>query len=273
MKSPLLHTIERAGALRRKWAAGQEPSFLGWITCDDPAIAEMEVEWGYDGLIIDTEHSTFDVSALRTTLMAFRGTDCVPLVRVGDNNIHQIKLALDLGAGGVLVPLLEDAEAARAAVQFCRYPPQGARGVAPRRAGDYFRQAKAYLDQANRALLLMVQIESLAAYRNLDAILEVEGIDCLLVGLADLSASMGHMWQPAHPEVIRVTEDILRRSRQAARSAAVAVMPDVDQIAHWLEVGANVIATGGDIFFMESGFQAFKAGMQARGLPFALSDR
>lgn len=270
MKSPLLHTLEQASALRRKWASGQEPSFLGWITSDDPAIAEMEVEWGYDGLIIDTEHATFDVSALRSTLMAFRGTDCVPLVRVGDNNIHQIKLALDLGAGGVLIPLLQNAEAARAAVQFCRYPPNGGRGVAPRRAGNYFRDAAAYLSEANRALLLMAQIESVEAYQNLDAILEVEGIDCLLVGLVDLSASMGHMWQPMHPEVVEVTEDILRRSRQAGRSAAVAAMTEVDQIKHWLDAGANVIATGADTFFMEMGFQAFKAKMQAQGLPFAL---
>jgi len=235
----------------------------------DPAVAEMEVEWGYDGLVIDTEHSTFDVTALRATLMAFRGTDCVPLVRVGANDIYLLKTALDLGAGGVLIPLIQDADDARAAVEACRYPPQGIRGVSPRRASNYFRDVEVYLAEANRSILVMIQIESETAYQNLDAILEVDGIDCFLVGMVDLSASMNHMWDVEHPEVVETVEDIIRRCRQAGRSVAVASAANARQIKRWLDVGANVMSFGGDMGFMRAGFDAFKASMEQAGLPFA----
>jgi 4-hydroxy-2-oxoheptanedioate aldolase len=268
MNAPLMHTLEQAAALRKKWQAAEEPSFLGWITFQDPAAAEIEVEWGYDGLIIDTEHSTFDVSALRATLMAFRGTDCVPIVRVGDNDIYLIKQALDLGAGGVLVPLIQDAADAHSAVQFCRYPPIGDRGVSPRRASNYFRDIETYLAQADRSVLLMLQIECVAAYENLDAILKVEEVDCLFIGQVDLAASMNHMWDVRHPEVVAAVEDIIRRCHRAGRAAAIAAFPDPERIKRWLDLGANVIAVGGDVGFMVSGFQAFQAQLKQAGLPF-----
>jgi 4-hydroxy-2-oxoheptanedioate aldolase len=269
LKSPMLHTLRQAARLQRKWELGQEPSFLGWISMLDPAVAEIQVQWGYDGLIVDTEHATFDVTALRSTLMAFRGADCVPLVRVGANDIYLIKTALDLGAAGVLIPLIQDAADARTAVQHCRYPPAGIRGVSPRRASNYFADGKTYVMEANQSVLVMVQIESWDAYQQLDAILEVVGVDCLLVGQVDLAASMNHMWEPAHPEVIKTTEDIIRRCRRAGRSVAVAATSDVEEIRHWLEVGANVISAGSDLSFLLAGYRAFQTSMQAANLPFA----
>ena len=266
MESPLIHTLRQAAALKRKWERAEEPSFLGWITMLDPAVAEIEVDWGYDGLIIDTEHSTFDVTALRTTLMAFRGTDCVPIVRVGANDIYLLKRALDAGAGGVLIPLIQDADDARAAVDNCRYTPQGSRGVAPLRASNYMRDVEAYLDEANRSVIVIAQIECVAAYENLDAILEVDGIDCFLVGQVDLSASMGHMWDPGHPKVAKTVEDIIRRCRQANRPVAVAAGTNIDELKHWLDVGANVLSSGGDLGFMLGGFYAFKARLEQAGL-------
>ena len=133
------------------------------------------MEWGYDGLIIDTEHATFDPPALRGVLMAFRGTDCVPIVRVTANDPALIKIVFDLGAGGVLIPLVDDAASAQAAVAACRYAPEGRRGVAPRRAANYNRDTATYLAEANSSLIVMVQIESFTAYRNLDEILAVPG--------------------------------------------------------------------------------------------------
>jgi 4-hydroxy-2-oxoheptanedioate aldolase len=267
MKSPLTHTIEQTAALRRKWELGKEPSFLGWISLQDPAVAEIEVEWGFDGLIIDTEHATFDVTSLRATLMAFRGTDCVPIVRVGDNDVYIVKQALDLGAGGVLIPLIQGAEDARAAVDICRYPPMGSRGVSPRRASNYFRAYEEYMAAANSSAILMLQIECVAAYENLDAILEVEGVDCLFIGQVDLAASMGTS-DVTHPEVVAAVEDIIRRCRKAGRAVAIAAFSDPKRIRHWLDIGTNVIAMGSDIGFMLSGFDAFKADLQQGGVPF-----
>jgi 2-keto-3-deoxy-L-rhamnonate aldolase RhmA len=253
--------------LRSKWTLGQEPSFLGWISLQDPAVAEIEVEWGFDGLIIDTEHATFGATSLRATLMAFRGTDCVPIVRVGDNDVYIIKQALDLGAGGVLVPLIQNAEEAQAAVDNCRYPPMGNRGVSPRRASNYFRAYEPYMAAANDSVILMLQIECVAAYENLDAILDVEGVDCLFIGQVDLAASMGTP-DVTHPDVVAAVEDIIRRCRRAGRAVAIAAFTDPKRIQHWLDIGTNVIAMGSDTGFMESGFNAFKADLQRGGVPF-----
>jgi 4-hydroxy-2-oxoheptanedioate aldolase len=234
----------------------------------DPAVAEIGVQWGYDGLIIDTEHATFDVTALRAAIMAFRGTDCVPLVRVGANDIYLIKTALDLGAGGVLIPQIQGPDDAQQAVQHCRYPPEGIRGVSPRRSSDYFSHGQAYAMEANESILVMVQIETWDAYQQLDAVLEVRGIDCFLVGQMDLAATMNHMWQPAHPEVRAVTEDIVRRCRKAGRSAAVASTNDVEEIRHWLEAGANVLSAGSDLSFLLAGYRQFRASVEEANLPF-----
>lgn len=261
LDSTMMHTLRRAAALRRKWNEGQ-PSLLGWLTSTDPAIAEVEVEWGYDGLIIDTEHATFDPPALRGVLLAFRGTDCVPIARVTANDPALIKIALDLGSGGVLIPLVDDAAAAQAAVAACRYAPEGRRGVAPRRAGNYNRDTATYLAEANSSLIVMVQIESVAAYRNLDEILAVPGIDCCFIGPADLAATMGHLGDVRHPEVVQVILDIIRRCRRANRAVAIAEGIDAKYVKRWLAAGITAVSCGADLAFMQSGFAAFKTDIE-----------
>ena len=264
----MIHTLRRAADLRRKWSEGQQPSLLGWITSMDPAIAEIEAEWGYDGLIIDTEHATFDPPTLRGVLMAFRGTDCVPIVRVTANDPALIKIALDLGAGGVLIPQVDDAAAAQAAVAACRYAPDGRRGVSPRRAANYRRNIATYLTEANQSLVVIVQIESLTAYHNLDEILAVPGVDCCLIGPDDLSATMGYLGDSSHPEVAQVILDMIRRCRQAKRAVAVAAGLDAKSIKHLLDAGANAVLCGGDVTHMNAGFAAFAANIRAEvGVP------
>ena len=124
-ESTSMHTLRAAAALRKKWQGGNEFSLLGWLAVRDTAIAEMETSWGYDGLIIDTEHSTFTVDDLQVVLMAFRGTDCVPIVRVSGNSMSEIKHALDLGAAGILIPMIESAADAAAGCQLLPLPAAG----------------------------------------------------------------------------------------------------------------------------------------------------
>jgi 4-hydroxy-2-oxoheptanedioate aldolase len=108
----------------------------------------------------------------------------------------------------------------------------------------------------------MVQIESLTAYRNLDEILAVPGIDCCFIGPADLSATMGHLGDLRHPEVVQVILDIIKRCRQANRAVAIAESTDVKHIKRWLDAGANAVGCGNDLGFMLSGFTAFKASVK-----------
>jgi 2-keto-3-deoxy-L-rhamnonate aldolase RhmA len=104
----------------------------------------------------------------------------------------------------------------------------------------------------------MVQIESFAAYHNLDEILAVPGVDCCFIGPADLSATMGHLGDLRHPEVVQVILDIIKRCRQADRPVAIAEGIDVAHIKRWLDAGINVVGCGSDMAFLQSGFAAFK---------------
>ena len=190
-----------------------EPSFGAWLTIPGLNVAEIMAGMGYDWIFIDAEHGPFDAGSLQTALAAFNGSPSVPIVRVAANDAVRIAQALDLGAEGVIVPQVDDADAARRAVAATRYPPQGHRGFGPRRASNYYRDIEAYAADANGHLLAVLQIESLRAVREIDAILEVEGVDAVFVGPMDLSGSAGVLRQTDHPDVVAAIDHVLRRCR------------------------------------------------------------
>ena len=114
----------------------------------------------------------------------------MPIVRLMNNHPDYFKMALDLGAAGVVVPMVETAALARLAVEYCRYPPLGKRGSGPVRASNYFRHYDEYMAQANDEILLAVQIETIQTLPELDRILQVAGIDAVFVGPGDMEMSM-----------------------------------------------------------------------------------
>jgi 2-keto-3-deoxy-L-rhamnonate aldolase RhmA len=177
------------------------------ITLPSPEIGEILAAAGFDWLFVDMEHSTIGAGEAQAILQAVAGrVDCI--LRVPLNDEIWIKKALDTGAAGVMVPQVNSAENARRAVRFSKYPPQGSRSVGFARAHGYGPGAQEYLERANTDTALVVQIEHIEAVRNLEAILSVEGIDAVLVGPYDLSASMGRMGQVESPEVQAVVEQV-----------------------------------------------------------------
>jgi len=173
----------------------------GFLQTLSPVSAEILSQCGFDWLIVDLEHAPGDFANLQAQLQAMNGSDVVPFARAPWNDEVAIKRILDTGVMGVLVPYVNTRAEAEAAVAACKYPPQGVRGVAgsPRAAG-YTGNAMPYLQSANAETIVMVAVETMEAVRNLDEILQVEGLDGIFIGPMDLASSMGHLGNPAHPE-------------------------------------------------------------------------
>ncbi len=151
----------------------------------------MLADAGFDFLLFDTQHSPVEVKQLIPAIASMRGTKATPIVRVSANRADLICFALDAGARGIVVPMVNTADEARAMVRACKYSPDGERSNAGVR-GDWgeTRDYRHYLDTVNKDLLIVPMIETRQAMANIDAILAVPGIDVLLVGPSDLSIEL-----------------------------------------------------------------------------------
>ncbi|MCP5085270.1 MAG: 2,4-dihydroxyhept-2-ene-1,7-dioic acid aldolase [Rhodobacteraceae bacterium] len=163
---------------------------------------EIFSQAGFDWLIIDMEHAAGDMGNLLGQMQAISGTGTVPFVRPPWNDDVWIKRILDTGAQGVLVPYVNTGAEAASAVAACRYPPAGVRGVAgSTRAARYGKNIKAYLESANREIIVIVAIETREAIDNLDDILAVDDLDGVFIGPMDLATNLGHLGNPGHEDV------------------------------------------------------------------------
>jgi len=170
------------------------------VTIGSREIAEVLGEVGFDWLCLDGEHGALEPSVLQGLLQAINRNVAV-IVRVPALDEADIKHALDIGATGVMVPQVHTAEHAALAVRWSRYPPLGARGVGVARAQHYGFRVAEYLEHANEQVTVIVQAESGAAVDNIDSIVRVPGVDAVLIGPYDLSASLGHPGELSHPTV------------------------------------------------------------------------
>lgn len=188
-----------------------------WVTLGSPQVAELLALTGFDFLLIDQEHGTGDPTDLIGMLQAMSATPCVGVVRVPANDPVYLKRVLDAGAEAVMIPGIDTAADAQAAVAACRYPPAGRRGSATGsiRASNYGLLGADYAETAAENLLIICQIESKSAVDNIDSIAAVEGVDLLFLGPNDLSGSIGRLGDFKHPEVAALlgrAEDGLKRS-------------------------------------------------------------
>jgi 4-hydroxy-2-oxoheptanedioate aldolase len=217
-----------------------------WLALTDPVAAEISAAAGFDWLLIDGEHAPFDIPSLVTHLQALAPYESSPIVRppVGDPVI--IKQYLDIGVQTLLVPMVDSAEQAEMLVRAVRYPPRGMRGVGTSMArAARWNHVKGYLDHADSEICLIVQVESAAAVKNLDAIVSVEGVDAVFIGPSDLAASLGHLGNPGHPEVVETIEKAFKTIRDSGKGAGVlALAPEL--IKKFAAQGATFIGCGVD---------------------------
>lgn len=173
-----------------------------WNQLGSNISAEIIAEAGFDVMVIDMEHAHTTLPQVISMIQATKGTDCVPFVRVPWNDIVWCKQVLDTGAYGIHVPYVQTKEEAEAAVRYCKYPMDGVRGIAmSHRAVNYGMNKEDYFPRANKDLIVIVAIETPLGVENIKEIVSVEGVDGIFIGPADLATSMGHLANPAHPEV------------------------------------------------------------------------
>ncbi len=162
-----------------------------WITIGHPSIAEIMGNVGFDWLTIDMEHNSIDPSMMQTLIATIQSKDIAALVRVARNDEVNIKHAMDAGADGVIVPMINSAEDAARAVAYVKYPPEGRRGVGLSRAQNYGNGFNEYRKWLKNHAVVIAQIEHIDGIANLEEILTTEGIDCTIIGPYDLSGSLG----------------------------------------------------------------------------------
>lgn len=241
--------MKKQGGFLDKLHAGELVLGTG-ITFTDPTATEM-LAGMFDFVWIDMEHNALTLETVQLHLMATRSSSATPLVRVPWNDPVLIKPVLDIGTAGVVVPFVNSAEEARRAVAACKYPPEGIRGFGPRRPAEYGRLGgPEFCKAANDTIITIVQIEHVDAVRNLDAILDVEGLTAIVIGSNDLSGSMGLMGQPRHPDVLRVVESIIDKARKAGKYPGIAIGNNADMLVDWAEKGAQWLMMGNDYTLM-----------------------
>lgn len=204
----------KANHVRQKLRAGQ-PSMGCFLGLGSPNVAELMGHAGFEWLVIETEHNGLDSAEVEQMLRAVSATDAIPIVRIPSANPIYIQRALDMGALGILVPMVRTAAEAQAIVSATRYPPQGKRSFGPLRAERYGFDRKDYFDRANDNIIVALILETKEAVQNLETIAAEPGIDALYLGPFDLCLSLGlnPMNQP-FPEIEAVIDQMLSVGRK-----------------------------------------------------------
>ena len=252
--NPFKHLLKRAGS---------QPPLGTWLLSASPLLAEAAGHAGFDFGVIDMEHGPIDLGDVVHLLQAVAGTRLVPVVRVPWNDTVMIKRVLDAGATTLLVPFVQNAAEAAAAVAATRYPPQGVRGMAGMSRAAKFGTQPDHLTTANRQMAVIVQIETEAALGELEAIAGVDGVDALFVGPADLSGSMGLTGQINHPRVMKAMTDAARRCRALGKPVG-SIGVELEVLAQYRAAGYDYLAIHSDLGLFVQAAQRSIAALRSR---------
>ena len=226
-----------------------------WISLASNIAAEVTAHAGFDWALIDMEHAPNDYRSVLGQLQVFAGSDTTALVRVEWNDTVAVKKLLDIGAQGLLFPMIQSVEEARRAVAATRYPPKGVRGVSGTMRATRYGRVKDYLGRVEDETAVLLQVETQAALDAAEDIAAVDGVDGIFFGPADIGADMGLLGNPMHP-------DIWARIRPVAKALMARGMP----------VGTLVTDPGFAAELMDEGFTFVACGLDT-GLLARASDK
>ncbi len=226
-----------------------------WCQIGHPANAEILARAGFEWIAADCEHGEFEDRGIGDFCRAVRQFDTAPLVRVKQNAVMPIRRALDLGAVGVIVPLVNTAAEAEQAVKAASYPPKGIRGFAWQRGNNWGMDFDSYAKEFTPVVIVM--IESRTAVDNINEIMAVDGVDGCFVGPYDMSGSYGIVGQTGHQTIkdacLRVAEACLRHRKAAGQHI---VTPTSDNVRLAVTQGFTFLALGMDSYFLGKGARA-----------------
>lgn len=208
----------RSNSLKVKLQSGLVASGIV-MTESSPAIIEILALVGFDFVFIDCEHSALSVETVQNLVTAAELRGTTPLVRPPMNVAEVILRYMDTGAGGMIIPGMDCKKAAQAAVRAVKYPPLGERGLGGSRAADYGLSGPLgdYVEKANQETMVFGMVESGKAVKNIEEILETEGLDGIFIGSNDLSNSLGVAGQTAHPTVVAAVDKVLEAGKAAGK--------------------------------------------------------
>ncbi|UZN51924.1 HpcH/HpaI aldolase/citrate lyase family protein [Cupriavidus cauae] len=242
-----------------------------WSTIPSPFVSELIGGAGYDWVLLDTEHTPTDVPLMLSQLQAVAAAQPAPcsppthaVVRPAWNDPVLIKRYLDIGAQTLLLPFVQNAQEAEAAVRAIRYAPEGIRGMGGSTRASNFGRTTDYAARAAEELCLLVQVETAEALAQIEAIAAIDGIDGIFIGPADLSASLGYPGQARHPAVNQAIDDAIRRIRACGKAPGI-LMVDEARARQCLDLGAQFVAVALDTVLLRDGLDGTAARFRASG--------
>lgn len=239
-----------------KYALSQDKPLFGlWMGIPDTTVAEIGAGAGFDWLLIDAEHGPFDLTSLMSHLQAVEPYPVSAIVRPAEGQTALIKQYLDIGVQTLLVPMVDTAEQARDIVKSAYYPPVGIRGLGTSmaRAANWNRTAD-YVHKANEEMCIIVQVETVKALNNIEEIVAVEGVDAVFIGPSDLSASMGYVGNPGHPDVVAAIEKAFNVIIASGKQAGVLAVTK-DLVNKYVDAGARFVGVGVDAALLANATQ------------------
>lgn len=227
------------------------------ITTCDAHWAEVMGTAGFDYYWVCAEHTELTLPDIYNILTAAKAavhpTPC--FVRVAENNPNLVKPILEMGPDGIIFPMSKTVEDVKLAVASCMYPPKGIRGWCPRRINNYgLENTEDYLASVDDRIMKIIQIETREAVENLDEILEIDNVDAFIIGPCDLSASLGHIMDLMHEDVVAAIELIIKKVHDAGKYVGVSYGAyDTKSIQLWLDRDVDMISVGGEIMYVYDG--------------------
>jgi len=234
----------------RKKLKENKVSIGSWMQLNSPDVAEVMGQAGFDWVAVDMEHGSISHSDLPNIFRALELGGTLPMARIAEGTLSNCKQALDAGAGGIVAPMIMEAEQLEQVINWCCWPPKGIRGVGYSRANLYGKHFESYKNEAQTPIII-AQIEHIKAFENLESILSVDGLDATIIGPYDLSASMGLTGKLDHPDVLDVCKKILLTCKNKNIPSGIHVVdPDEKKLKLAIDSGYRFIAYSLDAVFL-----------------------
>jgi 2-keto-3-deoxy-L-rhamnonate aldolase RhmA len=230
------------------------------IAMENPELVKILKVSGFDFFVVDAEHGGFDYGAVAGLLTIAREVGITPMVRIPEARREVVLKYMEMGARGILLPNAESEEQAKALVEYSKYYPLGNRGVSlfrPHTAFEKVENAVQYMRERNEENVLMLQIESPKGVKNVERMLDIEGIDAAFIGPNDLSQSMGIMGQTSHPDFITAVDRVIAAARQRKKFSGMHMM-SADALLPWVKKGMTLNLWSNEVLLM---MDAAKAGL------------
>lgn len=222
------------------------------ITSKEPSVCEMYGRFGFDFLWIDAEHAPYDLNDLYLHMIAASSGNVPALVRISQNDPDVVKPVIEMGADGIIFPNVQSVEDARKAAASCLYPPKGVRGFGPKRCLGYGGISEQdYLKESENLIWKVLMVEHVDCVNNLEEICQIDGIDALLIGFNDLSASVGLLTQTSHPVVVELMDRICEIGVKYKKPVGI-FSSDTRAMKRWIEKGVRWFCIGADMGYMSA---------------------